>query len=259
MFPEPVRPQSKVLVAARELRGRVIEGVSFEVHAGEVLGFAGLIGSGREELPYLLTGARAFSDGALTIRGEPYSSLTPSKAIRAGVGFIPVDRKQQSAMPLLTVRENVTLPRLRGSGVLRWLGTAAERLEASDWLARVEVRPMEPEMPFASLSGGNQQKVVIARWLRCGTEILVLDEPTQGIDVGARAGIYRHLTDLASAGGAVLVFSSDTEELASLCDRVLLLRDGRIEQVVSGAALSAPLLEEWLLRSQAPVSTEVEQ
>jgi ribose transport system ATP-binding protein len=150
----------------------------------------------------------------------------------------------------MSVRENVTLPRLDSTTLFRWLGSRAEREDTVDWLRRAGVRPPEPELPFSALSGGNQQKAVLARWLRRGTDVLVVDEPTQGVDVGAKVGIYQQLSAIAAAGGGVLVFSSDAEELASLCDRVLLLRGGRIEREISGAALTDEHLEALLLGAQ---------
>jgi ribose transport system ATP-binding protein len=250
LFPATETPRAGVLFAARGIYGTIVGDVSFDVHAGEVVGFAGLVGSGREELPYLLTGARRPLAGQLELREASLPALRPASAIGAGIGFVPSDRKHESAIPALSVRENVTLPRLDASRVFRWLGARAERDDTLAWLHQVDVRPADPELPFSSLSGGNQQKVVLARWLRYGTEILVVDEPTQGVDVGSKAGIYQQLSAIAAAGGAVLVFSSDAEELASLCDRVVLLRAGRIDREISGAALSAAALDALLLSTQ---------
>jgi ribose transport system ATP-binding protein len=255
--PPPPDEGTEVLLGATELCGQVIEGMSFDVFAGEILGIAGLIGSGREELPYLLTGARSWSSGEIRVAGRARSSLNPREAIAAGIGFVSSDRKGESALPLLSVGENITLPKLEVSGPLRWLSPRRERTRVMEWLRRLDIRPSAPDLPLASLSGGNQQKAVIARWLRTGTRVLVLDEPTQGVDIGAKAGIYQRLTDFVGAGNAAVVFSSDAEELASLCDRVIIVRDGRVGHVVDGEALAPEALNELLLRASRSNDPEV--
>jgi ribose transport system ATP-binding protein len=250
VFPTLEKPRAEMLLSVREFNGWIVNDVGFDVYAGEIVGFAGVVGSGREELPYLLTGPRTPLSGRIELRGTTLPALDPRSAIAAGIGFIPSDRKRESAIPEMSVRENVTLPRLDSTTLFRWLGSRAEREDTVDWLRRAGVRPPEPELPFSALSGGNQQKAVLARWLRRGTDVLVVDEPTQGVDVGAKVGIYQQLSAIAAAGGGVLVFSSDAEELASLCDRVLLLRGGRIEREISGAALTDEHLEALLLGAQ---------
>jgi ribose transport system ATP-binding protein len=149
------------------------------------------------------------------------------------------------------VRENLTLPQLR-TGRGGWLSLRKERADAERWLDRLGVRPAGAERVFSTLSGGNQQKVVLARWMRCGARVLVLDEPTQGVDVGAKSMIYQSLTDAARSGAAVIVASSDNEELARLCDRVIVLRDGRAGPELYGAALTADAIARQSLATAVP-------
>jgi ribose transport system ATP-binding protein len=255
MFPETSTPAAGVLLEAVDLCGAVVDNVSLAVRPGEILGVAGLVGSGREELPYLLTGARRWSAGVVRAGHETFTSLSPARAIAAGIGFMSSDRKRESALPVLTVGENITLPRLEVSRFARRLSTRRERRAVTDWLRRLDVRPAAPDIPLASLSGGNQQKAVLARWLRLGARVLILDEPTQGVDVSAKAGIYHHLTEFAAAGSAAIVFSSDTEELAALCDRVLVIRDGRVDDELTAEALTHSALARRLLRSTTEIAS----
>jgi len=256
VYPEPATARDDLAYAGSRLRGEVVDDVSFELFAGELLGITGLVGSGREELPYLVAGARPLAAGELRLGDRLLPPLTPRRAIAEGLGFVASDRKNESALPLLSVAENVTLPRLDISRRLRWLSERRERTRAMEWLERLDIRPASPDAPLTSLSGGNQQKAVIARWFRYGSHVLVLDEPTQGVDVGAKAGIYEQLIAFAAAGNAALVFSSDAEELAALCDRVLVLRDGRVADTLHGDALTTENLGELLLRAPRTTHTE---
>jgi ribose transport system ATP-binding protein len=201
------------------------------------VGVAGISGSGREDVAPALGGAIAWTGGRVAVGGRAVDRLDPATAIGLGIAYLPHDRKRESAIPSFTVRENLTLPRLRTTRC-GWLSLRQERAEASQWLARLSVRPAGPERVFATLSGGNQQKVVLARWIRCGARVLVLDEPTQGVDVGAKSVIYQSLAEAARQGAAVVLASSDGEELAQVCDRVVVLRDGRAEAELEGDALT---------------------
>jgi ribose transport system ATP-binding protein len=236
-YPDPPQPGRGVALDVEDLTTARLDRVSFAVHRGEILGIGGLTGSGREDVAPALFGAVAWQAGRVSVAGRAYTRMHPAGAIAAGIAYLPPDRKRESAIPSFTVRENLTLPRLdtqRGG----WLGLRRERADADRWLERLDVRPSGSERPFATLSGGNQQKVVIARWLRCGASVLVLNEPTQGVDVGAKSIIYRTLAEAARDGAAVVVASSDAEELARLCDRVIVLRDGRVGRSLHGAGLT---------------------
>jgi len=246
LYPPPPAPRTERILAVRGLRGAVVRDVDLDVHRGEIVGLAGLTGSGREELPYLLFGAVPWQAGAVELAGRRVAQLSPPEAIRAGLVLVPSDRASQGATASLTLRENVTLPRVPATP-WGWVRARAEAREAAAWLERLGVTPRDTEKRLATLSGGNQQKVVLARWLRCEPSVLILDEPTQGIDVGSKAAIYEHIAQRARAGVAVLVASTDHEELASICDRVIVLREGRTACELHGAALTSHAISEQVL------------
>jgi ribose transport system ATP-binding protein len=254
----PVLPpvNDEVVLSVDSLRGDVVESVSFDVHGGEIVGIAGLVGSGREELPYLLYGARPWAGGEMAVGGRTYRRLSPTQAIQAGLGFVSSDRKSESALPLMSVRENLTLPDIPVARGSRWLSVRSERSIVRPLVGEVGIVPADPERPLASFSGGNQQKAVIARWLRLAPKVLIVDEPTQGVDVGAKAMLYASIANMAKAGCAVVLFSSDSEELAALCDRVMVMRGGRIEESIGRASLSAAAIDHLILKSEVSKSSE---
>jgi ribose transport system ATP-binding protein len=221
-----------------------VHDVAFEVRAGEVVGFAGLVGAGRTEALRAIYGADARRGGTIEIDGRPIAPRTPTEAIRAGIGLLPEDRKVEGAILRRSVRENATLAvlrRLSPFGVL-----VPKRLAA---LAEALVRRLRIKSPglatlVGSLSGGNQQKVVLARWLAAQCPVLLLDEPTRGIDVGARQEIYQALRELSRDGRALVVASSSLPELLALCDRLYVFREGRIVgELTAAAATSEAVLQ----------------
>jgi ABC-type sugar transport system ATPase subunit len=251
--PRPPRPAGEPLLTIRGLTGSEIGGVDFDVHAGEILGICGILGSGRERLCGLVFGAERRGDGEVRVGQAAVGPGNPREAVTRGIGFVPADRKAHGAIMSMRVRENLTLPNLRPMrGRLGALSAPAERREASEWSGRVGLDPPLPERDLEQFSGGNQQKVVLAKWLRNRPRVLLLDEPTQGVDVGARSAIYELIRDVTAAGTAVLISSSDTAELAALCDRVIVLRDGAV-----AVELTSPeLTEERLVHeSQLPSVT----
>jgi ABC-type sugar transport system ATPase subunit len=237
----------EVALAARGVSGGAVQSVDLDLHAGEVLGVTGLLGSGREQLAGMLFGS-APRRGEVRICGAPLRPVDPRSAIRLGIGYVPADRKREGAVMTMSARENLTLPRLR---TLRrrggYLDRRAERVETNEWARTVDLRPRNAEQMLAQYSGGNQQKVVLAKWLRNEPRVLLLDEPTQGVDVGAKSAIYELIAQAARGGAAVLVSSSDSKELASICDRVLVMRDGVVgSQVPRGELTEARLVIECL-------------
>ncbi|WCB91769.1 Ribose import ATP-binding protein RbsA [Baekduia alba] len=218
-----------VALRAEGLVTETLSGLDFEIRAGEILGITGLLGSGREEVAATVFGATARSAGAVTVGGEPVPAGDIALSVRRGLAYVPADRLRQGAVMTVSARENLTLPML---GPLRRafgrLDRAAERREAREWVDRVGLHPPVAERALGLFSGGNQQKFVMAKWLRTGPRTLLLDEPTQGVDVGAKAAIYGLIDEVAESGAGVLVSSSDVKELMTLCDRVLVLRDGRV-------------------------------
>ena len=214
----------------------VLNDVDLAVHAGEIVGVAGITGSGRDEVARALFGGLERS-GEVKINGAVVPPLRPDRAMAMGMGLVPAERHANAAFMASTLRENITVVRpgtyWRG-GILR---KSAERSDVAKWLERLDVRPREPEFTMADLSGGNQQKVVLARWLRLEPKVLVLDEPTQGVDVGAKSDIHKLVDEAAAQGTAVLVASTDHEELVRLCHRVLVFRRGRIADEIFGGRM----------------------
>jgi ribose transport system ATP-binding protein len=232
-------------LTVRDLAGASLRGVSFWIGSGEIVGVAGLVGSGREELTALISGA-AKHWGEVRVGGRVVPAGAPAAAIAAGVASVPADRADTGLVSEMTVGENLTLADLSPfwkGGLLR---RSSEREEIARWITRLNVQPPRPEVPIHALSGGNQQKVLLAKWLRLDPAVLVLDEPTQGVDVGAKRDIYAAVTEAAAGGAAVLVSSSDADELAALCDRVLVLRGGVIRRELMGP-LSASQIDELSL------------
>ena len=218
--------------------------VSFALAEGETLALVGLRGAGHHAVGRALAGDLPARAGRLRLGGAPYRPRSPAEAVAAGVGFVSSRRGEEGIAASLAVRENLFAnPAAAGRGARRWLGGAAERAAAVAALGRFAVRPREPELPVAKLSGGNQQKVVLARWLEAGPRrLLVLEEPTFGVDVGAKAEIYRLLDRRArgdgDGGGGVLLISSDFEEVAGVAHRALVLDRGRIAAEIPRARLS---------------------
>lgn len=235
------------VLETRGLSGGKIRELGFALRAGEILGVSGILGSGREELSGLLFGSHVRSRGTVTLCGRPLPPGDMTAAIQGGMGFLPADRRRSGAVMDMNVRENLTLPLMEPLR-RRWnrLDGAAERAEARRWTRTVALRPPDPERPLRLLSGGNQQKVVLAKWLRTQPRVLLLDEPTQGVDVGAKAAIYELIMTAKKAGAGVLVCSSDTKELVALSDRVLVLDHGRLASEIPGGLLS----EERLVREE---------
>ncbi|MGH2940399.1 MAG: sugar ABC transporter ATP-binding protein [Solirubrobacterales bacterium] len=231
--------QGATVLSARGISAGTIAGIDIDLRAGEVVGVAGVLGSGREELAAVLFGAEPCSLSLLEVGGRSVGPLSPRRAIAAGMAYVPADRRRQGAVMTMTARENVTLPRLRPlTRPFGFLDQRAERHEVGRWFGQVELRPPEPERVMDLFSGGNQQKVVLAKWLRNGPKVLLLDEPTQGVDVGSKAGIYELIADAAATGTGVLVCSSDAKELATICHRVLVMRDGRVVAEMERESLS---------------------
>lgn len=223
-----------------------LDGISFEVRSGEVLGIAGITGSGREAVLGAVFGAVPRAGGDVRVHGDLLRPLRPDLAIAAGVAFLPPDRKVLGSIMELSGRENLTLPLLKPFWRRGNLSRRLERKNADSWSARLSVRPAGAmEERLATFSGGNQQKILFGKWLRCEPRVFLLDEPTQGVDIGAKAELHHQLLDAAAGGTAVVAASSDVEELAALCTRVLVLRDGRFVGELQGSEITAPTITHW--------------
>ena len=206
----------------------VFEDVSFTVRAGEIVGLAGLVGSGRSEILETIYGARTSTSGSVTAGGVRLRPGSVGHAVSHGLGLSPEERKSQGLLLDQAVFRNVTLSSFVRFARLSFLNERAERSAARSQLDALDLRPANPDQPAGTLSGGNQQKVMLARWLVHGTSVLLLDEPTRGVDVGARAEIYTLIRSLAAAGTAIVIVSSEIEEVLGLADRVLVIGDGRV-------------------------------
>ncbi|MFH9063192.1 ATP-binding cassette domain-containing protein [Streptomyces coeruleorubidus] len=213
--------------------------VSLEVAAGEVLGLVGLSDAGHTDLGRAVAGARPLLGGRAVLHGRPYRPRTVAEAVALGVGFVPGDRLREGCLAELTVRENLLAnPRAGGRPAPRWIGPRRERADAAALIERFSVRPRDSEAPIATLSGGNQQKVMIGRWLGTRLRLLILEEPTASVDIGAKAAIHSLLDEALSAGLAILLLSTDFEEVASVCGRTLVFVRGSVTAELSGGALT---------------------
>jgi ribose transport system ATP-binding protein len=221
------------VICVDELQGDGVEELSFAVAPGEILGIAGITGSGREDVAGLLFGAVS-RKGSVEVSSQEVKGGDPNRSIMAGIVLLPSERMRRAIIPTMTLRENMTLPSLKSVTHYGRIVARLETKEAKDWLVRLKVRPQDPEVSPASLSGGNQQRVVLAKCLRLKPKVLVLDEPTQGVDVGAKKEIYALIAQVASEGAAVITCSSDSEELAAIADRVLIMQRGRVTHTLVG-------------------------
>jgi ribose transport system ATP-binding protein len=217
-----------------------------DVAPGEILGLTGLAGSGYEEICYALYGARRAAAGTLTLDETALSlpSLRPSRALNAGITLLPADRRRTGGIGSLTVDDNVTLPRLGGFRSPAGLRRRAMRRDTASLLDRFDVRPRDPRHLFGTLSGGNQQKALLSKWLATEPRVLLIDEPTQGVDIGARQQIFAVLREMADRGVTVICASTDHEQLAVLTDRTVVLARGRVVAELSGDSLTKQRLTE---------------
>jgi ribose transport system ATP-binding protein len=256
LYPDRPVGTDRVLLEVRDARRLPeVRGVSLEVRAGEILGLGGLVGSGRTELLRLIYGLDRMDEGEIIVEGKPLRP-DPRRAIRRGLGLAPEDRKSQALVLDWSATKNVTLADLDrfSRGIL---DVRKERRQAREQLRALHTVPDDPDRPVRLFSGGNQQKVVLARWLLHECRVLLLDEPTRGVDVSTKAEIYRIVNELANAGFGVLVVSSELEELVHLCTRILVMREGEIVAEVEGeAATERELLRHAVAPTDAPVLVE---
>ncbi|QTX03592.1 sugar ABC transporter ATP-binding protein [Agromyces archimandritae] len=233
------RDAGVAVLEVRGLAGGSVESFDLALRAGEIVGVAGVLGSGREAVPSLLYGATPATAEVFTVAGRSATPGPPKASLACGIAFVPGDRARYGMVRELTARENLTLPQLKSlTRAFGRIDLAGEREEAGRRFAEASVRPNRPEQRIALFSGGNQQKIVMARALRDRPAVLLLDEPTQGVDIGAKATIYAAVERAAEAGTAVLVASSDAKELATVCDRVIVMRAGRPAAELAGDDLT---------------------
>jgi rhamnose transport system ATP-binding protein len=231
-------PGEPMLTVDRLTREGVFTDISFTVRSGEIVALAGLVGAGRSEVARAVFGIDRYDAGEVTVRGRRLKKASPTSAMAAGIGFVPEDRRQQGLVMDMSVQQNValaSLDTLRKGGLIR---ASAERAMAADWAARLAIKYGRLTDPVSMLSGGNQQKVVLAKWLGRKPAVLIVDEPTRGIDVGTKAEVHHLLTELARSGVAVLMISSELPEVLGVAERVLVMREGRLVAEFSHADAS---------------------
>jgi rhamnose transport system ATP-binding protein len=227
-----------VLTVERLTREGVFTDISLTVRSGEIVALAGLVGSGRSEVARAVFGIDRYDAGQVTVRGKPLKKASPTSAMAAGIGFVPEDRRQQGLVMDMSVQQNVALAslgNLEKGGLIR---ASAERAMAGDWATRLKIKYGRLTDPVSMLSGGNQQKVVLAKWLGRKPSLLIVDEPTRGIDVGTKAEVHNLLTDLARSGVGILMISSELPEVLGVSDRILVMREGSLVAEFSHAAAS---------------------
>ncbi len=225
-------------------------GVNFEIKRGEIVGFAGLVGAGRSEIAKAIFGLDPRATGEVVLDGQPLRLGSVKAALRAGVGLVPEDRKRQGCVLGMPCRENISMAMLDRLGKAGMLDRPQERQITARYFEQLRVKAASPEAPVHSLSGGNQQKVVLAKWLARGGKLLIVDEPTRGVDVGAKAGIHALIDELAQKGLAVMLISSELPEVINLSTRVLVMRDGHL----AGELTRAEASQENILRLMAGVA-----
>lgn len=224
------------VLRADDLYSNWHRGVSFHVNAGEVVGFAGLVGAGRTELAKVIFGDLPKTSGHVLLNGQDVNIRRPDDAIAKGIGFAPEDRKREGLVLIRSVIENTSLAILKHLSRFHFVRSRLERTIAAGFVERLRVRTPSLDQEAGKLSGGNQQKVVLARWLAAKPRVLILDEPTRGIDVGAKAEIYRLIDDLANEGLGIMLISSELPEILGLSDRIYVMQNGRITGELSGAS-----------------------
>jgi ribose transport system ATP-binding protein len=235
-----------VLKARGITRRYLLEDVSFDVHPGEIVGLAGLLGAGRTETAKAVFGAQPVDSGTVQVDNQNLKLGSPVSAIKAGIAFLPEDRKSEGIIPDLSVKENIVaaaIPRLTRGGLV---SEKAQDEIVDRFMKRLGIKASSPDQPVGELSGGNQQKVLLARWLCLNPKVLILDEPTRGIDVGAKAEVQQLIDELAEQGLGVMMISSELEEIIEGSDRVVVLRDGHVVGLLSGDAINEENLMEML-------------
>ncbi|WP_377106284.1 sugar ABC transporter ATP-binding protein [Propionicimonas sp. T2.31MG-18] len=236
--PRTAEVSDEVVLSVRDLAlDGVFRDVSFDVHAGEIVGLAGLVGSGRSEILETVYGARRATSGEVRVSGVPVGRGNVAASVAKGMGFCPEERKSQGLLLDESVTRNITLSIFARLARLGFVDDAAELGIAREQVGRLGIVPARPEREARTLSGGNQQKILLGRWLAHGTKVLFLDEPTRGVDVGARAEAYQLIRELAATGVAIVIVSSELEEVVGLADRVLVISDGRVVHAAPAAEI----------------------
>jgi ribose transport system ATP-binding protein len=249
----PEKPSQEVVLEARHLaRGRVIRDVGFALKRGEILGFAGLVGAGRTEVARAVFGADPLDSGEILVDGKPVAVKSPADAVHHGIAYLSEDRKRYGLTLGMDVENNVVLAALeKFLGMLGWVNTAKTAERAGHYVQALAIRTPSVQQKVKNLSGGNQQKVVIGKWLTADTNILIFDEPTRGIDVAAKSEIYRLLNDLAKQGKSIIMISSDLPEILRMSHRIIVMCEGRITGELACGATQEEIMRHATQRGEA--------
>jgi ribose transport system ATP-binding protein len=251
LYPEVERSESDIALQIRGLSSPSVHSFSLDVRRGEIVGLTGLLGMGHEDVPYLLFGATRATSGTLVIQGRPHeiSGLTPQRSMALGLALLPGNRLRDGGVPTATATENMTLATLDRYVVGGFLRRRRELAAVAESMSRFQVQPGEPDRQFATFSGGNQQKILVAKWFATKPQLLLLHEPAHGVDVGAKRQIFQHIRDAAARGTAILISSVEYEDLAHLCDRVCVFQQGCVVSELEGGELTYERILEQCLRA----------
>ena len=245
------------ILRIKELINGPLRGVNLTVNRGEIVGIAGLVGSGRTTLVKTIFGAMPKVSGSITFDGKPFDPTHVEMAMDEGIGLVPEDRGREAGFADVSVRENLAVSLLKENWTRGFMPRSRERSAARKLIEEFKVRVGGPDSLFSSMSGGNQQKVILARWLQRKPQLLLLDEPTQGVDVMSRADIYASIRSFVVDGSAVIVASSDMSELHALCDRVVILRSGRITEEIDASAMDIDSLNRLMLKDPTGLTNAI--
>jgi ribose transport system ATP-binding protein len=259
LYPERVELQGEYALRVSNLRGKRVRDFSIELRQGEIVGLTGLIGAGQEEIPYLIFGAKKAVAGAIAVGEKVFrqSDLSPLAAMRAGMALLPADRRGASAVGAASVRENISLPVIRRFFRRGFLHKRQERLHVDELLRQFGVSPIESSIPLELLSGGNQQKAMLAKWFQTRPRVLLLHEPTQGVDIASRRAIFGQIKEAASSGTAILLCSAEYADLANLCDRVIVVRNGqKVGELTRGTMTEQRIIAQCMTNDQPQKSSQ---
>ena len=237
-FPKEYAELGETVLEVKNLSGGIVYDCSFSLRAGEVLGFGGLVGAGRSELMELIYGARRYDSGSITYHGRDLKKISPLKAIESKISLVPEDRRRQGLISILPIRQNISLSYLKELSRYGFMKLKKESRATEDIFDKLHIRAPSVRTLVNKLSGGNQQKVVLARSLITSPDILILDEPTRGIDVGTKVEIYEMINQLAASGVAIILISSDLPELLAMSDRIVVMKEGTITGELTGADMN---------------------
>ena len=249
LYPESHHTTQDVAMTVTDLSGPSVEGFSATVHRGEIIGLTGLLGMGHDMVPHLIFGSVPATGGRIELGDAVHSApeISPRQAMEAGLALLPSNRLRQGGIAGATAGENITLPILPGFRVKGFLRRRREYRSAERLMDRFQVQPVDAGLPLGTFSGGNQQKSLIAKWFATQPRLLLLDEPTHGVDVGSKREIFKHLRDSAESGTGIVIASVEAEDLAQICDRVLIFRDGRVVSELAGSRLTAGRIRQQTL------------